>query len=167
MNNAWLLASTLLFAACAGQTDPNAADGQSTDDGALEDATDDEVPLEGAAAADGTLSYRDVLSYAYGAGVPCNARAITAAAVARAESSFRPTAYNANTNGSWDYGLWQINSVHGYSQEELADPATNAAAMASISDDGRTFQPWTMYRNGGYKKYVASARAALNAYGCQ
>lgn len=37
------------------------------------------------------------------------------------ESSWRPTAYNENRNGSNDAGLFQINSIHGLSVEDRMD----------------------------------------------
>jgi hypothetical protein len=32
-----------------------------------------------------------------------------------------PTATNWNKNGTWDFGLFQVNQTHGYTQEQLAD----------------------------------------------
>lgn len=54
-------------------------------------------------------------------------------AIAKTESNFNPRAINcANTNGSCDYGLMQINSIHlpmlgniGVKKEDLLDPKTN------------------------------------------
>ena len=54
----------------------------------------------------------------------------TAVAVAYAESDGDPRAVNRNRNGSRDSGLWQINSVHGFSN--LKDPEANARAAYEV-----------------------------------
>lgn len=53
-------------------------------------------------------------------------------AISKGESSFNPLAINYNTNGTYDYGLMQINSTWepvlrklGISWNNLADPCTN------------------------------------------
>lgn len=95
-----------------------------------------------------------------------------AAAVAMAESSGNPRAYNRNSNGSVDRGLWQVNSIHGYSGTRLNDPQYNAAAALAISSGGRDFSPWVAYKSGAYKRYLPAgyragasggARGALTA----
>jgi Lysozyme like domain len=85
----------------------------------------------------------------------------TAVAVAMAESGCVPKALNYNTNGSWDAGLWQINSVHGYSQTWLFVPSNNAAAAWWISSHGTNWGPWTVYRNGAFNAYLSDAAAAI------
>lgn len=52
--------------------------------------------------------------------------------IAMGESSGNPRAVNHNSDGSTDYGLWQINSVHGYSPSKLFDPLYNARAAAEV-----------------------------------
>jgi len=82
---------------------------------------------------------------------------LIAVAIAQAESGFDADATHVNSNGSTDTGLWQINSVHGYSQSALKNPSTNAAAMAKISKNGTDWTPWTTYTSGAYKQYLGSA----------
>jgi hypothetical protein len=69
-----------------------------------------------------------------------------AAAIAMAESSGNPNAYN--TEGS--YGLWQIDVVfHPEFQNDpsvLFDPTTNAQAAFRISSSGTNFSPWSTFR---------------------
>ena len=49
-----------------------------------------------------------------------------AAAIAECESALRADAVNtANPDGSEDVGLFQINSIHGRSRDELLDPVAN------------------------------------------
>lgn len=76
-----------------------------------------------------------------------------AAAIALAESSGRANASNTNTNGSIDRGLWQINSIHG--GLSTFDPLANARAALSISGGGHNWNPWTTYKTGAYKKFLA------------
>jgi len=54
----------------------------------------------------------------------------TAVAVAYAESGGDPFAVNNNSDGSTDFGLWQINSVHNF--EGLFNPVVNAEAAFDV-----------------------------------
>lgn len=52
--------------------------------------------------------------------------------IAQCESSFNNRAFNGkNRNGTWDAGLGQFNSIHGYSKTQLFDPYFNADMMAN------------------------------------
>lgn len=90
--------------------------------------------------------------------------AITAFAVAQAESAGNTQAVNKNTNGSTDRGLFQINSIHTqYDWKRLYEPAYNAAAAFAISSSGTNWQPWSAYKNGKYEKFMARGLAAVSA----
>jgi soluble lytic murein transglycosylase-like protein len=59
--------------------------------------------------------------------------------ISKGESNFNPAAVNHNTNGSYDFGLMQINSSwaptlrkRGISWEALADPCTNVKVGAWV-----------------------------------
>lgn len=59
--------------------------------------------------------------------------------ISKGESNFNPAAVNYNTNGSYDFGLMQINSSWapslrrmGISWEALADPCTNVKVGAWV-----------------------------------
>jgi len=68
--------------------------------------------------------------------------AIIATGVALAESGGDPGAYNKNSNGSTDRGLWQINSVHEWADPDLLfDPSYNARAAFRVFDS----QGWTAW----------------------
>jgi hypothetical protein len=69
--------------------------------------------------------FLEIAALADGAGFP-GVELHTAVAVAYAESNGKPAAVGKNRNGSKDSGLWQINSVHGFSN--LKDPEVNAGA---------------------------------------
>jgi N-acetylmuramoyl-L-alanine amidase len=87
---------------------------------------------------------------------------VIAVAVSKAESGWDPNAQHLNTNGTTDYGLWQINSVHG---ELLAganwrDPFDNAT-MARILQESGGWDTWTgTYAKGLHLPYMDEARAA-------
>lgn len=51
---------------------------------------------------------------------------------------------NWNSNGTWDFGLWQINQVHGYTREQLVDYKFNTdVAYKIFTNAGNSFSPWT------------------------
>jgi hypothetical protein len=62
-----------------------------------------------------------------------------------------------NRNGTRDYGLCQINSIHadkvGGNLEALKDPETNIRVAKQIRD-GSGWTAWTCYKNGSYKKHL-------------
>lgn len=89
----------------------------------------------------------------------------TGVAIALAESGGRTDALNtANRNGSWDAGLMQINSIHGYSQQALFDVKTNVAAALKIyRAAGNSWRPWSTYNSGSYLRF--KARGAIAAGG--
>jgi NlpC/P60 family/Lysozyme like domain len=83
------------------------------------------------------------------------------AAIALAESGGRVNAKGGpNTNGTYDYGLWQINSSHGYNVRELlSSPSYNAeAAVAVYRSQGLT--AWSTFTSGAYKPFLANAATA-------
>lgn len=93
-------------------------------------------------------------------------RAKVAAAIAMGESGGNPNAHNTNAStGDNSYGLWQINMLGKMgperlkqfgisSNDQLFDPATNAKAMAILSKQGADFNPWSVFKNGSYLKYM-------------
>ena len=60
-----------------------------------------------------------------------------------------------NTNGTYDYGVFQINSVHmkkGYTEADLTDCLRNIQIAYEIFKR-QGFEPWVAYRNGNWKRY--------------
>lgn len=86
---------------------------------------------------------------------------ITAVAVALAESGGRIDATNANLNGTTDYGVWQINSVHAALFDQYPDWWTiSNAQMAFAVFRGSGWKAWTTYNSGAYQLYMGRARTA-------
>lgn len=83
-------------------------------------------------------SFLEVARLADDAGFP-GTELHTAVAVAYAESLGVADAVGRNRNGSTDTGLWQINSVHGFSN--LSDPVVNAEAAFAVWE----LQGWTAW----------------------
>jgi hypothetical protein len=93
-----------------------------------------------------------------------------ATAIALAESSGNPTAYNPETShgtpaGQGSYGLWQIylKAHPEFSSVNLYDPAANAAAAYHIYSQAGGFHPWTSYTSGAYQNYLTSVPLTLDA----
>jgi hypothetical protein len=93
---------------------------------------------------------------------------VVAAAVAMAESQGNPLSIDYDSNGTTDYGLWQINwpthaGVLGIvDPTTLYDPATNAEAAYVISDHGTNWRPWVTYQTGAEIPYLLAAKAAVS-----
>lgn len=108
----------------------------------------------------GSLSYSDLKYLMKAAGFPESEFTI-GAAIATAESGRRPGINNAgtNSNGTIDYGLWQINSVHAdlLTGHDPYDPAQNAAMAYVIWKAAGGWTPWSTYNNGAYEAFMAAA----------
>lgn len=86
-------------------------------------------------------------------------------AIVLAESSGNASATHVNNNGSTDYGLAQINSIHGVSQASMMDPSANLAEAYKLSNNGTNFSPWVTYNTGAYKQYLGQATGATSGIG--
>lgn len=93
---------------------------------------------------------------------------VIAVAVALAESGGDTGAVNrANSNGTVDYGLWQINSVHAslLAGGDWSLPADNAAMAFKVWSDrkaqtGNGWQAWATYTSGKYLVHMPAAQTA-------
>ena len=107
----------------------------------------------------GTLSVAQIASAMRAAGWPEEAIP-TGIAIALAESGGNPRAVNtANRNGSVDYGLFQINTVHGslLSQGDKFNPVDNARmALTVYKQAGYSWKPWSTFNSGKYKDFNSS-----------
>ena len=71
-----------------------------------------------------------------------------------------------NNNGTYDYGLWQINSSHSQFDQNrlLSDPLYNAQAAVSVyKSQGLT--AWSTYNSGAYKTFLSQGSSAAPNYG--
>lgn len=85
-----------------------------------------------------------------------------AVAIALAESAGNTNAENHNTNGTVDRGLWQVNSVHGFTGN-LFDPAYNVLAACSVYKS-QGWGAWSTYKSGAYKQYLPQAKKGVAEY---
>ena len=108
-----------------------------------------------------TITPAAAASAASSAGFPASVVPIMVA-IAMAESSLNTTATHTNSNGSVDYGLWQINTVNADALRlgNWQDPATNAR-MAKMIYDRQGLKAWTVYNTGAYQKNVSAATGGL------
>jgi len=118
------------------------------------------------------LSYGSLVGLAQSAGCSRQAAEV-AAAIAMAESSGNPDAYNPVGKDD-SYGLWQINMLGRLGPErraafglssnrQLFDPATNARAMVAVSNGCSRWIPWTTYTSGAYRKFLNSSSVVAAA----
>jgi cell wall-associated NlpC family hydrolase len=69
--------------------------------------------------------------------------------IAHLESGLRPTVTHLNSNGSTDYGIFQLNSIHrdlwgAGNVSQLFDPQTNVNfAFKIFQQAGNSWKPWT------------------------
>ena len=89
----------------------------------------------------------------------------TMVAIAMGESGGDTLALNtANSNGSTDRGLFQINSIHGYNATSLMDGEFNTRAALDIYRT-QGLSAWVAYNNGSYLKFMDSAQAQTSQPG--
>lgn len=80
----------------------------------------------------------------------------TAVAIAKAESSGNASATHKNNNGSTDFGLFQINSVHSslLNGKNWQDPTVNAQLAYQVFKSSG-WGAWSTYNSGSYKQYLS------------
>jgi hypothetical protein len=81
----------------------------------------------------------------------------SALAIAYSESGLNEDAYNVNSDGSLDIGVFQVNSTHwdkpGCSPAELFDAKSNVDCAYTIWE-ASGWNPWVVYQNGAYIKHL-------------
>lgn len=114
------------------------------------------------------LTPKQIAEAAHNAGFYPEDVTTVAVAIALAESGGETAAQHKNTNGSTDFGLWQINSIHAdlLRQYTWSNPQDNAIMAHRIyADAGNKWTPWTTYTSGRYLVYMSVARAAVQGGG--
>jgi hypothetical protein len=115
------------------------------------------------------LAAERIYAYSRGAGFTAD-EAVTATAIALAESGGRPRAHNP-TPPDDSYCLMQINMLgrlgparrvrfHLRSNTDLYDPATCMRVAYVISAGGSDWTPWATYTRGTYRQYLARSYQA-------
>lgn len=90
----------------------------------------------------------------------------TGIAIALAESGGRTTAVGGpNSDGSKDYGLWQINDVH---KDMVLFPqwrnaVANTQMAKSIYDAAGGWTPWSTFNSGAYREHADAANRGAHA----
>lgn len=81
-----------------------------------------------------------------------------AIAIMRAESHYRSAAINVNSNGSVDFGCWQINSIHlkqiDTTKVNLLNCKDSTDIAFQIYSQQKGFGAWVAYNSGVYKNYL-------------
>jgi hypothetical protein len=111
------------------------------------------------------LTDSQLASWVRGAGWQTLDEMVTAIAIAYAESSGRIDAKNTNLDGSVDYGVWQINSVHADLFAKYPEWWTVSNAVMAYElykSKGNKFTDWVTYNTGAYKMFTSHARAAAS-----
>lgn len=107
------------------------------------------------------ISGAQVAALVKAAGFPASVH-VTMVAISRAESGWNTTAINtANSNGSVDRGLFQVNSIHGFDPNRLLNDAQFNTQCAKQIYDKQGLGAWAVYNSGKYQDYVAEARQAV------
>lgn len=89
---------------------------------------------------------------------------VTAVAIVFPESGGDANQQSHNNNGSTDYGLWQINSVHAdlLKSGSWSVPLDNAKMAFSVYQSaGHRFTPWVTYNRKLHLPYMAKALAGV------
>lgn len=123
-----------------------------------------------------TLTDTELVEVLYNAGFRSD-RLKTAFAIAKAESSGRPKAYNppSNKTGDDSYGIFQINMIGNLGpdrrqrydlerDEDLFDPDRNARVAFEMSNKGKDWGAWTTYTGGKYKQFLKDADKAFEQF---
>lgn len=101
-----------------------------------------------------------VAAYLHNAGFAGNDLVI-AVAIAKAESGWNFLASHANSDGTHDWGLMQINDIHKPTQVQKTNPIANAKLAHDIYSRAHGFTPWTTYNSGAYKGHLPEASQAV------
>jgi hypothetical protein len=82
-----------------------------------------------------------------------------ALAIQRAENAQgRCEIYHYNTDGTLDWGYFQINTVHlkrpGLNLRDLLDCKANIDFAFQLYQEHQSFTPWSTYNSGAYRRYL-------------
>jgi hypothetical protein len=110
---------------------------------------------------DNKLSAAQVAAFAKAAGFSGD-DLVTAVAIVKAESNNNSAAKGGpNRNGSYDWGLFQINDVHKPTDEVKKNPLANARVAYGLYTARGNFKDWATYNSGSYQEHLPAARAGV------
>lgn len=106
---------------------------------------------------------RELAAMFYEAGWQDAETLTVAVAVCLAESQGYQYAINQNSNGTYDRGIWQLNSIHTAWTDAVAyDPVrATAAAFSLYVNRGSSFEDWAAYNSGVYLRDSYLGRAVV------
>lgn len=108
-----------------------------------------------------TLSAAQIAQLVKQAGFPQSVH-VTMVAIALSESGGRVEVVSPfNSNGSKDFGLFQINSIHGYVERDLTSDAAFNTRCAKAIYDKQGLRAWSVYNNGKYEARMNEARQGV------
>lgn len=94
----------------------------------------------------------------YVEGYDWNVRVAYAICMAESRGNVRANNAGLNRNGTVDYGLMQINSIHadmvGGELEKLYDPEVNVGVAYKLYKARGDFTAWSAYNNKSYLMYM-------------
>lgn len=103
-----------------------------------------------------------VVKYGAANGMPISqTNGIIAVAIALAESggNTENSKVRLNSNGTQDFGVWQINSIHKPSEDAKIHAGPNWSMAYAISSNGTKWTPWSTYNSGKYSAFMPAATA--------
>jgi cell wall-associated NlpC family hydrolase len=108
-----------------------------------------------------TLTAAQIAQLVKQAGFPQSVH-VTMVAIALAESGGRVEVVSPfNSNGTKDFGLFQINSVHHYNERDLVNDAAFNTRCAKAIYDKQGLRAWSVYTNGKYEARMNEARQGV------
>lgn len=75
----------------------------------------------------------------------------------RAESGCNPQSINGQDNHKTcvgSYGLMQVACLHYEDGQDKLDPATNINVAYGVYQRSNGYNPWSVYTNGSYRKWL-------------
>jgi hypothetical protein len=73
--------------------------------------------------------------------------------------------YHYNTDGTLDWGYFQINTVHlkrpGLNLRDLLDCKANIDFAYFLFQESKGFTPWSTYNSGRYRQYMSPVRGTI------
>lgn len=122
------------------------------------------APGAGGAMAPKKYTPAEIAALAHIGGWTGHDQIVTATAIALAESGgVQARSVHKNKNGTYDWGVWQINDVHKPSDDVKNYGIDNAKAGYRVwVEAGHSWKPWATFNDNSYRAHLATAEQAYN-----